>query len=138
MMRWLANSRSTGWRRRAAAAVEMAVVSPILFTLLLGIMEYGRRFMVYQTLVQAAREGCRTAVLQGSTEDDIRNRVSAYMRAAGLPNYVITITRATAADPTETVRVTVNKADVSLFGSFFGDPGGTMGSTCSMRKEGSV
>ena len=65
-----------GWRRRAAAVVEMAVVTPLLVTLLFGIMEFGRRFMVYQTLVQAAREGCRTAVLQGSTEQDIRTRVA--------------------------------------------------------------
>lgn len=126
------------WRRRATAVVEMAVVMPLLLTLLFGIIEYGRRLMVHQTLVQAAREGCRTAVLQGSTEDDIRARVSAYMVPAGLPTYSVVITRSTSADPTETVTVRVQKADITLFGSFFGSTSGTLGSTCAMRKEGAV
>jgi Flp pilus assembly protein TadG len=134
------NRRPQGWRRRAAAVVEMAVVMPLLVTLLFGIMEFGHRFMVYQTLIQAAREGCRTAVLQGSTEADIRTRVSDYMTAAGLPNHTVTITRATTADPNETVRVSVSKADVTLLGTFFGASmtQGEMSSTCSMRKEGQV
>ncbi len=125
-----------GWKRRAAAVVELAVVMPLLITLLLGIMEYGRRFMVNQTLIQAAREGCRTAVLQGSTETDVRNRIATTMTAAGLPTYTVTLTRATPANPTETVRVSVRKCDVSLFGTFFGATTGTFSSTCAMRKEG--
>lgn len=126
----------TGWRRRAAAVVELAVVMPLLIMLLLGIMEYGRRFMVNQTLIQAAREGCRTAVLQGSTEADVRARINTYMTAAGLPTYTVSIARATTADPTETVVVSVLRSNISLFGSFFGSTAGTMSSSCSMRKEG--
>ncbi len=142
-MRRILSNRRPGMRRRqrrGAAVVEMAVVMPLLITLLFGIMEFGHRFMVYQTLIQAAREGCRVAVLQGSTDADIRARVGSYMTAAGLPNYTVTLTRATQADPTETVRVSVNKADVTLLGTFFGASmtQGQMGSTCSMRKEGSV
>ncbi len=141
-MRWIVRTRGMsakrGWRRRAAAVVELAVVTPLLLTLLLGIMEYGRRFMVNQTLIQAAREGCRVAVLQGSSETDIRNRIATYMNSAGLSRYTVTITRATAADPTETVQVSVNRSDVTLFGTYFGSTSGTMSSSCSMRKEGTV
>jgi Flp pilus assembly protein TadG len=116
----------------------MAVVTPLLITLLLGIIEYGRRLMVHQTLVQAAREGCRTAVLQGATTSEIEGRVQAYMTAAGLPTYQISITRATTNNPIESVEVTVNRVDVTLFGSFFGSTAGVLRSSCSMRKEGSV
>jgi len=137
-LRGVLKSRRRGWRRRAAAVVEMAVVTPLLITLLLGIIEYGRRLMVHQTLVQAAREGCRTAVLQGSTETEIRNRVETYMTAAGLPTYGIVITRSTTNNPIEVVEVSVNTADVTLFGNFFGSTAGVLRSSCSMRKEGSV
>jgi Flp pilus assembly protein TadG len=132
------NRTQPGWRRRAAAVVEMAVVTPLLVTLLFGIMEFGRRFMVYETLVQAAREGCRTAVLRTSSDQDIRNRVGEYMTAAGLPTYTVAITRATETDPTDVVTVSVLKTDVSLVGSFFGTAliTGDMASTCSMRHEG--
>lgn len=134
MMRW----RRSKWKRRAAAVVEMAVVAPILITLLLGIVEYGRRMMIHQTLIHAAREGCRTGVLQGSTEQEIMARVEDYMIPAGLPNYNVNITRATPDNPIETVQVTVNKGDITLFGAFFGSTSGQLGSTCSMRKEGSL
>jgi Flp pilus assembly protein TadG len=116
----------------------MAVVTPLLITLLFGVIEYGRRMMVYQTLVHAAREGCRTAVLQGSTDQEVLDRVGEYMVAASLPTYDVTLTRATLGNPIEEVTVTVNKVDVTLFGTFFGSTDGTLGATCSMRKEGSV
>lgn len=127
-----------GWRRRAAAVVEMAVVSPLLLTLMFGIVEYGRRIMVHQALVNAAREGARVAVLQGATEDDIRTRVANYLTGAGIPSYSVNITRATTDNPIDTVEVSVNKADISLFGSFFGSTSGTIASSCAMRREGSV
>ena len=49
--------------RRAAAAVEMAVVTPLLLAVLFGIIEFGWLFTVQHTLVNAAREGARTGVL---------------------------------------------------------------------------
>ena len=64
---------------RGAAAVELAVVLPLLLTLVFGIIEFGWVFMVRETLVNSSREGARVAVLQGSTEQDIRDQVSASM-----------------------------------------------------------
>lgn len=130
--------RGTGFRRRAAAVVEMAVVMPLLLTMLFGVVEYGRRLMVHQTLINAAREATRTAVLQGSTDEDIRNRVAAYMTPAGLTSYTVNITHGTTDNPIEVVEVVVQKSSVTLFGNFFGSCSGTLSSSCSMRKEGSV
>lgn len=126
------------WIRRATAVVEMAVVSPLLLTLMFGIVEYGYRLMVHQTLVNAAREGARTAVLQGSTDDDIRGRIAGYLVPSGFANYTVTLTRGTTDNPVETVEVGMNKSDVSLFGCFFGTNTGKIVSSCSMRREGSV
>ncbi len=50
---------------RGAAAVEFALVLPILLVLALGIVEFGRAFQVQATLAAAAREGARVLALQG-------------------------------------------------------------------------
>jgi len=125
-------------RARAAAVVEFAVVLPLLLTILFGIIEYGWVFMVRQSLQTAAREGCRVAILQTSVSPytAVAARVNEVMAPTGLSTYDITMTHATAGDPTETVEVTVPYNDVSLMGGFFGTHSYDLGGTCSMRKEG--
>ncbi len=49
---------------RGAAAVEFALVAPILLMMVLGIAEFGRAYHVQTTLSQAAREGVRVMALQ--------------------------------------------------------------------------
>ncbi len=123
-------------RRWAAVAVEMAIVTPLLLTLLFGMIEYGWVFTVRQALVTAAREGARTAALPGSTDADIQSRVSGYMAPLGLSSYSVTITHPTPPSAVETVQVSIPRADVSLLGNYFGVHSGTMHASCSMRKEG--
>lgn len=48
---------------RGAAAVEMAIVLPVLILLVGGIIDFGRAFMQQVILTNAAREGTRVAVL---------------------------------------------------------------------------
>ncbi|MGY2084386.1 TadE/TadG family type IV pilus assembly protein [Blastococcus sp. SYSU DS0539] len=50
---------------RGAAAVEFALIVPLLIVLVLGIVEFGRAFQVQATLAAAAREGARVLALQG-------------------------------------------------------------------------
>lgn len=123
-------------RRRGAAVVEMAVVLPLLLTILFGIIEFGWTFMVYQSLTNAAREGCRVAVLEGSTTTEIETRVGEYMDLVGQNDYEIIITRATQDDPTETVVVRMPYASVSLLGGFFGPTDFNIAGKACMRKEG--
>ena len=52
--------------RGAAAAVEFALVLPVLVTLMVGLWEVGRIIQVQQVLSNAAREGARVAA-QGQT-----------------------------------------------------------------------
>ena len=57
----------TGLRsERGAAAVEFAIVAPMLVFLLLGIVEFSKVMMVQSSLSAAARDGAR-AVTLGST-----------------------------------------------------------------------
>jgi Flp pilus assembly protein TadG len=45
----------------AAEIAEVAVVLPLVFTLLLGIVWFGRAFNIYSTITQAAQQGAITA-----------------------------------------------------------------------------
>jgi Flp pilus assembly protein TadG len=130
------NRKNKRHQLRAAAVVEMAVVLPILLTILFGIIEFGWTFMVYQNMTNATREGCRVAVLEGSTDSDVTTRVSDYMTLVGLKNYNVTLTHATSTDPTETVVITVPYSSVSLLGGYFGSTNFNLTSKACMRKEG--
>src|SRR3990172_13297944 len=97
---------------RGAAVVELAVVLPLLLTIVFGIIEFGWIFMVRETLTNASREGCRVAVLQGSTQQNVRDQVAASMAGPGLTNYTVEITASTPSNPTETVKVKIPYAQV--------------------------
>ncbi|MGJ6981269.1 TadE family protein [Aestuariimicrobium soli] len=51
---------------RGAAAVEFAIIAPILITLLLGVMEFGYQFVLAGATASAAREGARAAAVSDS------------------------------------------------------------------------
>lgn len=127
-----------GFRARAAAIVEFAVVLPLLLTILFGIIEYGFVFLIRQSLQHAAREGARLAVLQTSVEPytNVTARIAEVMAPTGLTTYTVNMTHATPANPVETVTVTVPYNDVSLVGGFFGTQNYDLTGSCSMRKEG--
>jgi Flp pilus assembly protein TadG len=53
-------------RTRAQALVEFALVAPMFFILLFGIIEAGRFIFYYETLSHATREGARYAIVNGA------------------------------------------------------------------------
>ena len=64
--------RSGESRRMGAAAVEMAVVAPVLVLILGGIIQFGGLFFLHNNMVNAAREAARalavkTVTVAGST-----------------------------------------------------------------------
>ena len=78
--------------RRGAAAVELAMVAPVLIALVMGQIETSRLGMVSQLLTTAAREGCRVAVVDGSTQADVQNRVTAVLTGSGIAVGTVTPT----------------------------------------------
>jgi len=56
-----------GHLERGAAAVEMALVLPLLLLVLFGLIDFGRAFNAQMQLTQAAREGVRVVVVGGFT-----------------------------------------------------------------------
>lgn len=60
--------------------VETALVLPIFVLIVLGIVEFGRAFLVANMLAESARHGARIAILPGSTNSaivaEVKSRVS--------------------------------------------------------------
>lgn len=83
--------RTTAKRRQGAAIVEFAVVAPIFFLLVFGIIEFGRMVMVQQVLTNAAREGARVAVLSGATTTQVTTAVTNYLSAGGVSGATTTV-----------------------------------------------
>jgi Flp pilus assembly protein TadG len=123
--------------RRAAVAVEMAVVTPVLLTMLFGIIEFGWLFTVRHTMVNAAREGARLGSLAGATSGDAQVRALEMLETLNIDDdCTVAVTAATEDDPMVTVRISVPRASVSLVGTFFNMTSGTIEGEASMRKEG--
>jgi Flp pilus assembly protein TadG len=90
--------------RRGVAAVEFALLSPLLVFLMLGLWEVGRMIEINQILSNAARVGARQASTGMNTSTDVQTAVTDYLQAAGLPTGHATVT--VSADPT-----TANQGD---------------------------
>lgn len=74
MRRWVlgtgASPRGGRGRERGAAAVEFALILPILMLLVVGIINYGDMLSVRQSVSQAASEGARAAAVTPGSETD--------------------------------------------------------------------
>jgi Flp pilus assembly protein TadG len=117
---------------RGAAAVEFALLLPLLLLLLFGIIDFGRALNAQITLTQAAREGARLAAL-GNTTDVVDSGTIAAATNLNLADSNVTISSPCPAGfaPGSNAIVTVTYsfsfvtpvgAIAGLFGSGFGSP----------------
>jgi Flp pilus assembly protein TadG len=70
---------------RGTALLETAITVPIILLISVGIFEFGRAYQVQQVLTNAAREGARVAVIEGTPDSDVTKIVSDYMKSGNLP-----------------------------------------------------
>lgn len=68
--------------RRGAAAVEMAIVLPVFFMVVMGIVEFGRAMMVGQLVTNAARHGARESSVEGATNASVTADVKSFVATA--------------------------------------------------------
>jgi Flp pilus assembly protein TadG len=70
------------WRsQKGTAAVEFAIILPILILLVFGIIEFGFLFYDKAVITNASREGCRTGIVYRETpvpDSEIRTVVKNY------------------------------------------------------------
>jgi hypothetical protein len=72
-------ARSRPQRRRGTAVVETAVVFPVYLLLLFGIFEFGHAQLIINLLNSACRNGARVGSTEGTTSDDVVDRVNQTM-----------------------------------------------------------
>ena len=127
-------------RRTGGAAVEFAIVAVPLILLLLTVVEFGRALMCVHSLEEAARLGCRTAVLQGTTVSEVETTVAETLAPAGIGNQTVAVSPnplgAAAAWSPVTVTVTASYADLSWLPvpAYFGSA--NMTASCTLPREG--
>jgi Flp pilus assembly protein TadG len=71
---------------RGTALLETALVLPLVLLVSVSIFEFGRAYQVWQVLTNASREAARIAVLPGTTDTNITDRVQAYLTAGQIAN----------------------------------------------------
>ncbi|CAN5504076.1 hypothetical protein BH23ACI1_BH23ACI1_33370 [soil metagenome] len=76
---------------RGAALLEAAITIPLILLISVGIFEFGRAFQTWQVLTNAAREGARVAIISGTSDVRVREIVTDYLRAGGLPIQTVTV-----------------------------------------------
>lgn len=101
--------------RRGAAVVEFAFSAPILFLLVFGTVEFGRMIMVKHGFTNAAREGCRKAVLATTNDpNEVEAAVRRYLTGIASTDDVRIDVSSMGASGTEvSVDVRVNYSDIS-------------------------
>ncbi|MGB9690018.1 TadE/TadG family type IV pilus assembly protein [Thermogutta sp.] len=126
-------------RPSGVAVVEFAVVAPIFFLLILGLIEFGRMVMVQQVITNASREGARRAIIQGVTTAEVISVVQDYLASGGIRSATVTVTP----DPIDsagygepvTVTVSVPFRQVSWLPSPMFLGGVELRATTTMRRE---
>jgi Flp pilus assembly protein TadG len=136
-MRWL--NQRTRANRRGASAVEFAIVAPIFFLVVLGIIEFGRMAMVQQIITNAAREGARVGVLDNSTFTTVDTKVQQYLSAAAIKGAKVSVTpnppSSAGFDDPVSVTVAIPFDDVSWLPSPFFIKKTTLSANAVMRRE---
>ena len=109
--------------RRGAAAVEFAVIAPLMILFTFGMIEMGRMMMVKNAATQATREGARAAILPGATDSDVIAEVNRELRLMSIPSATVETEPslvATAPPGSDiTVRVRIDPDTVSWMPGFF-------------------
>lgn len=129
-------------RCRGIAAVEAAIVFPLLLILTLGVIEYGWMFLKAQQVTNAARHAARIGIRPDSTNESVLEQILVVMTLAELESsgYSVTfvpvdLTSIAVGDPLE-VKITVPWANVGIMNTSFLPTPASIGAAVIMAKEG--
>lgn len=109
-------------RERGVAAVEFALVAPVLFALLFGIVTFGYVFSQQLALNNAVRQAARAAVVVGNVSQQQCSQMQASVESALSGS---TVTNAAS------VTVTSERWDASTTPNEFNDPDGVPEFSCT-------
>jgi Flp pilus assembly protein TadG len=128
---------------RGATLVEAAVTTLVLFTILFGILEFGRAYNIYQMITNAAREGARFSVAPYpgvSTLPDtatVTSHVQDFLNAGSITGATISVNQSQVGTTVNGIASVSTEVDVSAPYQFLFFPFGTITMTSSavMRNE---
>ncbi len=130
---------SKRYGRRGTAIVEMAIVTPILLLILLGIIEFGYILYARNILINAAHQGARIGIVRDDVDEEtIVKKVLETVEETGLkgvvqqgdvfPKIVVD-----GPNTTITVRIKMPYNRVAIFGRYM-PADFDVGSSCTMFK----
>jgi Flp pilus assembly protein TadG len=94
-------------KRRGAAVVEFALVSPVFLLVLLALFEFARLNVLRNTANNAAYEAVRQVVVPGATAQEAIDEASLVLQSVGTENATITVNPSVIDSETSQVTVTV-------------------------------
>ncbi len=131
--------RSHAEKRLGAAAVEFAVIAPVMMLFTFGLVEIGRLMLVKQTAIHATREGVRVAIRPMADNADILQRVNEELALLGINGATIELEPSSVelAEPGSavTVRVRINLNSISAVPGLFDYAVTDIVAESSMRRE---
>ena len=143
----LDSRRALSQNRKGAAAVEFALVAPILFlVIILPLVEFGRALIANELVANAARAGCRVAVLRGTDNATINSTVNTALSSQGISGGATitvlvngSVANASTANQGDTISVTVaipyNNVSWLPTGTSYFMKNKTLATTHLMRRE---
>jgi Flp pilus assembly protein TadG len=129
--RLLAAAARRSKSERGVALVEFAFVAPILFLVLLGMLDFGRAMNNWNDVTQLANEGARLAAVNMNPSSPISTGASNY----GLPTPTTAVTCTGAKSIGDSVTVQVTIPYTWYVGKFIPLLPPTLKSTATMRLE---
>lgn len=125
--------------RQGAVTVEFAVVAPIFFMFVLGLVEFTRAMMVEALLTNAAHLGARTGIVDSAQTSDVTTAVTDYLSGAGITGTTISVSPSPPSSATYgqyvTVTVSVPYSSVTWLPMQRYLKGVTLTATSVMRRE---
>jgi Flp pilus assembly protein TadG len=71
--------------------VEFALVAPVFFLTVLGVIELGRGLMLRHMLTNAARQGCRVGILPQNGNTEIQTAANKTLTPLGIKSDTVTV-----------------------------------------------
>ena len=134
--------RSRPWHRsnrKGTAAVELAIVAPVIIVLVMGTIEFGRAMVVLQVITNASRVAARSAVMPSGSSSTAIAAAEEYAEAAGVSGLTIQVTPSPSSanvGDAITSEVTVSYADNTWMPGDWFLGGVTLSASSVMAKEG--
>ncbi|MEE9296391.1 MAG: TadE/TadG family type IV pilus assembly protein [Phycisphaerae bacterium] len=132
------NVRRRSHERRGTAIVEMAIVTPLLMLLLLGIIEFGYVLLMHNHMINAAHQGAKKGItLVVADEEKMIDAVMEWIANADLgglltrEDVTATVQVLDSNNTSVQVQVVLPYGRAAIFGRFLPE-GFDLGSTCTM------